>query len=69
VKGRVMIDEIDELWEMVGGDRYILVMIAAKRARQLMEGGEKFVDIDSNKVTSITLAELAKDKIEFKENV
>lgn len=63
----MLIDEIDELL-MRTNDRYMLVVIASKRAHQLMRGGEKLVDIDSNKVTSITLAELAKGKIEFKED-
>ncbi|MDI6704326.1 MAG: DNA-directed RNA polymerase subunit omega [bacterium] len=60
-------DDIDELLKRVN-DKYLLVVIAAKRAHQLMKGGEKLVDIDSNKVTSITLAELAKGKIELKED-
>lgn len=63
----MIIDEIDELLKKTD-DRYLLVMVAAKRAHQLMRGGKKLVDIDSDKVTSITLVELAKGKIEFKED-
>ncbi len=39
--------------------RYSLVVIAAKRARQLLEGAPRLVDIDSTKPVTVALQELA----------
>ena len=45
--------------------RYSLVAIAAKRARQLLEGAPRLVDIDSTKPVTVALQELAQDKLVF----
>ncbi|HLS89963.1 MAG TPA: DNA-directed RNA polymerase subunit omega [Limnochordia bacterium] len=45
--------------------RYSLVVIAAKRARQLLEGAPRLVDIDSTKPVTVALQELAQDKLVF----
>lgn len=43
--------------------RYTLVVCAAKRARQLLEGATPLVQVDSNKPVTIALHELAQDKL------
>jgi len=43
--------------------RYSLVVTAAKRARQLLEGAPRLVEVDSNKPVTIALQELAQDKL------
>ncbi len=45
--------------------RYTLVVCAAKRARQLLEGASKLVEVDSNKPVTIALQELAQDKLQY----
>lgn len=45
--------------------RYSLVVCAAKRARQLLEGARPLVEIDSNKPVTIALHELAADRIVY----
>lgn len=45
--------------------RYTLVVCAAKRARQLLEGAAKLVEVDSNKPVTIALQELAQEKLVF----
>jgi DNA-directed RNA polymerase, omega subunit len=45
--------------------RYSLVVIAAKRARQLLEGAPRLVDIDSTKPVTVALQELAQEKLVF----
>ncbi len=46
--------------------RYTLVMLASKRARQLVDGSESEVKIDSNKPVTIAIHEIAHDKVEHK---
>lgn len=45
--------------------RYTLVMMASKRARQLMEGDSPYVDEKSSKPVSIAIHEIAEDKIGY----
>lgn len=45
--------------------RYTLVVCAAKRARQLLEGAAQLVEIDSKKPVTIALQELAQDKLQY----
>lgn len=40
-------------------NRFELVILAAKRARQLMHGKEAFVEIDNDKPTVVALREIA----------
>lgn len=45
--------------------RFTLVVAAAKRARQLLDGAPPLVECSSNKPVSIALKELAEDKIRY----
>lgn len=46
------------------GSRYVLVIEAAKRARQLSEGAEPLAKCDSNKEVSIATNEIFEGKLE-----
>jgi len=50
------------------GDRYSLVTITARRARQLIEGSKPLVDIDSTKPVTIAINEINQDLIKYKED-
>ncbi|WP_234121099.1 DNA-directed RNA polymerase subunit omega [Clostridium hydrogenum] len=56
---------IVDLKEKVG-DKYSLVVITSKRARQIIEGEKSLVEIDSNKPLTIAINEVYQDKIKFK---
>jgi len=45
--------------------KYTLVVLAAKRARELMDGSVPMVDSKSNKQVTIALEEVAQDKISY----
>lgn len=45
--------------------RYTLVVVVAKRARQLNEGANKLVDCDSEKEVTIAVDEVNGDKITY----
>jgi DNA-directed RNA polymerase subunit omega len=47
-------------------NKYSLVVIAAKRARQLVEGDEPIIDVDSNNPVTIAINEIEEKKIDFK---
>ena len=49
-------------------NRFELVMIAAKRARQLMRGKEPLVDWDNDKPTVVALREIAAGYTDFDHN-
>lgn len=55
---------VDDLREKVDS-RYTLVVAAAKRARQLLDGEPPLVEIESNKPVSVALWEIGEDKLEF----
>jgi DNA-directed RNA polymerase subunit omega len=57
---------LEELLEQVDS-KYALVMAAAKRARQIKEGGLPLVDIDSTNPVTIALEEIATGKIRIEE--
>lgn len=44
-------------------NRYALVVVASKRARQLVAGEKKLVDIESNKPVTVAIQEIHDDKI------
>nr|WP_092067609.1 DNA-directed RNA polymerase subunit omega [Dendrosporobacter quercicolus]NSL46679.1 DNA-directed RNA polymerase subunit omega [Dendrosporobacter quercicolus DSM 1736]SDL60016.1 DNA-directed RNA polymerase subunit omega [Dendrosporobacter quercicolus] len=48
--------------------KYTLAVLAAKRAREIIQGSEMLVDRKSSKPVSIALEEIAKRKITFKRN-
>ena len=45
--------------------KYTLVTLAAKRARQLTDGDEPIVDVDTTKVVSIAMEEIDQGKITY----
>ena len=45
--------------------RYTLVVVVAKRARQLNEGSNKLVDCNSDKVVTVAVDEVSEDKITY----
>jgi DNA-directed RNA polymerase subunit omega len=47
-------------------NRFELVLVAAKRARQLSRGAEATIDWENDKPTVVALRELAQNKIEPK---
>ncbi len=53
---------LEELLEQVES-KYALVMVAAKRARQLKEGVLPLVDIDSTNPVTVALEEIATGKV------
>jgi DNA-directed RNA polymerase subunit omega len=55
---------ISELLKKVDS-RYTLVIAASKRARQIIEGSEKLIDIESNKPVTIATNEIIEDKITY----
>lgn len=44
-------------------NRYSLVVVTARRARQIIDGAEPLADIDSTKPVTIAIHEINKDKI------
>ncbi len=53
-----------ELLEKVD-DRYSLVIISAKRARQIIDGSKPQAEVESNKPLTIAINEINKEAIEF----
>ena len=49
----------------VGESKYTLVMLVAKRSRQLVDGAEPMVDTISEKPVTIALEELLQGKIDY----
>lgn len=45
--------------------RYSLVMLTAKRARQIVDGSKPYIETDSNKPVSIAIEEIYQDKIKY----
>ncbi|AIY82372.1 DNA-directed RNA polymerase subunit omega [Clostridium baratii] len=46
-------------------DRYSLVIVTSKRARQIIEGSEPLVDVDSNKPLTIAINEVNEGKVGY----
>jgi DNA-directed RNA polymerase subunit omega len=57
---------LEELLEQVDS-KYALVMVAAKRARQIKDGGLPLVDVDSANPVSVALEEIATGRIRVEE--
>ena len=53
-----------ELLEKVH-DRYSLVMLTSKRARQIIDGSKPQVDVDSKKPLTIAINEVDQNAIEY----
>lgn len=49
-------------------NKYSLVVVAAKMARQLVDGKEPYIDINSNNPVTIATSEIDAGLIEFEEN-
>lgn len=49
-----------------GDNRYTLVMLTAKRARQIVEGSEALVETESTKPVTIAIEEIVQGKIKYK---
>ena len=49
-------------------NRYSLVIITAKRAREIQESGVTFTTCGSNKAVSVALNEIHENKVTFKEH-
>ena len=47
------------------GDRYHLVIVTAKRARDLVNGSMPLVDIDSTKPVTVAVHEISKGKVRY----
>ncbi|CCQ96052.1 DNA-directed RNA polymerase subunit omega [[Clostridium] ultunense Esp] len=50
----------------IADSRYTLVMLAAKRSRQLVDGGKPMVETSSTKPVSIAIEEIIQGKIKYK---
>ncbi len=48
-----------------GDSRYTLVMLAAKRARQIVEGSEPLLDTNSKKAVTIAIEEIIEGKVKY----
>lgn len=55
---------IDDLVERVDS-KYTLVIAAAKRARQILDGSSIMVETDSTKDVTIALEEVSQGKLEY----
>lgn len=55
---------IDYLAEKVDS-KYTLVILSAKRARELLSGAQSLVECKSNKAVTIALEEIASEKITY----
>jgi DNA-directed RNA polymerase subunit omega len=45
--------------------KYFLVVAAAKRARQLQEGAERLVAVNTNKEVTVALNEIFQEKVRY----
>lgn len=48
-------------------DRYSLVILSAKRARQIIDGAETFVDVESNKPLTIAINEIDEGFVNYQD--
>lgn len=57
-------DEAGEEHPVVNS-RYSIVLATAKRARQLIDGAEPYVEVENNKALSIAIEELYRSKVKI----
>lgn len=55
---------LEQLMQQVDS-RYTLVIVAARRARQIMEGSKRRVDGKSDKPVTVALEEIAAGKVRY----
>lgn len=48
-----------------GDNRYTLVMLTAKRARQIVDGSEPLVETESTKAVTIAIEEIVQGKVKY----
>ncbi|NLJ78580.1 MAG: DNA-directed RNA polymerase subunit omega [Tissierellia bacterium] len=51
----------------IGESRYTLVMLTAKRSRELMEGAEPLIETELIKPVSIAIEEIVAKKVSYRE--
>jgi DNA-directed RNA polymerase subunit omega len=61
-----MLEPSIKLMKQKADSRYTLAMMAAKRARDIIEGKPSLVDIDIERPVSIAVHEIAEDLITYK---
>lgn len=61
-----MLEPSINLMKQKADSRYTLAMMAAKRARDIIEGKPSLVDIDIEKPVSIAVHEIAEDLITYR---
>ncbi|KAI3350904.1 DNA-directed RNA polymerase subunit omega [Clostridium botulinum] len=49
------------------GDRYSLVILTSKRAREIIEGSEPLIKVDSHKPLTIAINEVNEDIVKYEE--
>ncbi|ACD54200.1 DNA-directed RNA polymerase subunit omega [Clostridium botulinum] len=49
------------------GDRYSLVILTSKRAREIIEGAEPLIKVDSHKPLTIAINEVNEDIVKYEE--
>lgn len=54
-----------DLKKKTGDNKYALIVVTSKRARQIIAGDKPIIDIDSKKALTIAINELNQDKINF----
>jgi DNA-directed RNA polymerase subunit omega len=60
-----MIDPTLDVLTTKVDSKYTLVVLAAKRAREILDGDKPLVDCKSNKQVTIALSEVADEKITY----
>ncbi len=50
----------------LGDSRYTLVMLSAKRAREIVDGAEPLIETESTKPISIAIEEVLQGKIKYR---
>ncbi len=60
------IPSINELTE-IAESRYTLVMLAAKRSRQIIDGAKPLIETESKKPVTIAIEEIIQGKVKYKE--
>lgn len=48
-----------------GDSRYTMVMLTAKRARQIVDGAKPLVETTSNKAVTIAIEEIVEGKVKY----
>lgn len=50
-----------------GDSKYTLVLLAAKRAREIINGSEPLIETDSSKPVTIAIEEILEGKVSYKD--